>query len=75
MKTRARRDIFKAAADRGRLPRLRGDVIAADLAGQRAGGFLFYNGAKYEWYDPRSYAPPAPARIVHGGAIAEELKR
>lgn len=67
LKTRERRELFKRA-DRSRLPRLRGDVIAADLAGHS--GFLYYNGAKYEWYDPRSYKPPAPTRIVHGGATA-----
>jgi len=71
LKTRERRQLFKSA-DRKRLPRLRGDVIAADLAGHN--GFLFYNGAKYEWYDPQSYTPPAPARIVHGGATTASTR-
>lgn len=66
-RTRARRELLKTSA-RGRLPRLRGDVIAQDLGGQT--GFLYYDGAKYDWYDPRTYTPPTPARVVHGGALA-----
>lgn len=50
----------------GRLPRLRGDVIAQNVGGRA--GFLYYNGAKYAWFDPLRDTAPAPARIVHGGA-------
>ena len=65
LKTRRRIEALKAR-DGKPLPRLRGDVIAEDLGGQP--GFLYYDGARYDWYDPRGYKPPAPARVVHGGA-------
>jgi hypothetical protein len=47
-----------------RLPRVRGDVISQSIDGQP--GFLYYNGAKYAWYDPRTYKPDALARTPHG---------
>ncbi|HEX6623056.1 MAG TPA: hypothetical protein VF064_05045 [Pyrinomonadaceae bacterium] len=65
LKTRRRIEVLKAR-DGEPLPRLRGDVIAEDLGGQP--GFLYYDGARYDWYDPRGYKPPAPTRVVHGGA-------
>ena len=64
MKTQGHKQILRDS--KGELPRLRGDVIAQSVGGQS--GFLYYNGAKYDWYDPRSYEPEAPARMVHGGA-------
>lgn len=51
-----------------KLPFLRGDVIEQTIGGKT--GFLYYNGAKYAWYDPRSYKPEAPPRIIHGGVSA-----
>jgi hypothetical protein len=65
LKTRRRIEVLKARHGEP-LPRLRGDVIAEDLGGQP--GFLYYDGARYDWYDPRGYKPPAPARVVHGAA-------
>jgi hypothetical protein len=47
------------------MPHLRGDVIA-EIVGGRS-GFVYYNGAKYEWYDPQTYTPPAPTRGMHSG--------
>src|SRR5262249_27692561 len=46
-------------------PRIWGDVIAQSINEQY--GFIYYNGAKYSWYDPRGYKPEEPTRIVHGG--------
>jgi len=53
------------AGNKDKLPRILGDVITLSINEQY--GFLYYNGAKYGWYDPRSYKPEAPARIIHGG--------
>ena len=53
------------AGNKNKLPRILGDVIAQSINEQY--GFLYYNGAKYSWYDSRSYKPEAPARIIHGG--------
>lgn len=64
METRARKQIVWAGNEE-RLPRIWGDVIAQSV-GERH-GFLYYNGAKYGWYDPRSYKPSPPAKIIHGG--------
>lgn len=55
------------ADDAGKLPRLVGDLIAQTVGGQS--GFLYYDGAKYAWYDPRSFKPSPPARVVHGGPV------
>ncbi len=46
-----------------KMPHLRGDVIEETIGGRA--GFLFYNGAKYAWYDPSSYNPGPPPRMVH----------
>lgn len=66
LKTREQKQVLRAGG-RERLPHLRGDVIAQSVGGQP--GFLFYDGAKYSWYDPRNYKPAPPARVVHGGTI------
>ncbi len=63
MKLRARRQILQTAG-KDKLPRVWGDVIEQTINGQS--GFLYYNGAKYGWYDPLTYKPSPPARIVHG---------
>lgn len=60
----------KAALDAGtesKMPRLLGDVIDETVGGRA--GFLYYDGAHYAWYDPRSYKKPPPARVVHGGMV------
>jgi hypothetical protein len=46
-----------------KMPYLRGDVIEQTIAGRS--GFLFYNGAKYAWYDSSTYNPGPPPRMVH----------
>jgi hypothetical protein len=46
-----------------KLPRIWGDVIAQTIGEQH--GFLYYNGAKYSWYDPRTFRPES-ARMGHG---------
>ncbi|HYR90048.1 MAG TPA: hypothetical protein VE422_38610 [Terriglobia bacterium] len=66
IKVRARKQVLHTV-DKDKLPRLWGDVIEQTINGQS--GFLYYNGAKYGWYDPRSYKPAPAARIVHGEVI------
>jgi hypothetical protein len=58
------------AGNKNKLPRILGDVIAQSINEQN--GFLYYNGARYSWYDPRSYKPEAPAKIIHGGGAKAE---
>lgn len=65
LKTQGQKQIIKSHS-KERLPRLRGDVMSQTIDGHS--GFLYYDGAKYAWYDPQSYKPLPPARVVHGGA-------
>jgi hypothetical protein len=64
LEAQARKQIVWAG-NKDKLPRIWGDVIAQSINEQY--GFLYYNGAKYSWYDSRSYKPEAPTRIIHGG--------
>jgi len=63
----------EAHADMGRVdpkdkrPRIWGDVIAQSIDGQR--GFLYFNGARYGWYDPRSSDSNRTTRTVHGRSL------
>lgn len=66
MRAQAQKLVLRADEE-GKLPRLQGDVIAQTIGGQT--GFLYYDGAKYAWYDPRNYKSAPPARVVHGGSI------
>jgi hypothetical protein len=52
------------AGNKNKLPRIWGDVIAQSINEQY--GFLYYNGARYSWYDPRSFKQEGPVRIIHG---------
>ena len=53
------------AGNKDKLPRIWGDVIAQAI--NERYGFIYYNGAKYSWYDPRSYKQEGRARTFHGG--------
>jgi hypothetical protein len=68
LRSRARAAALSGVAE-DKLPRLLGDVIAERVGGRE--GFLYYDGARYLWYDPRGYKPLPPARVVHGGAVKE----
>jgi len=66
MQTQTRKQIVWSG-NVDRLPRIWGDVIAQSIGDQH--GFLYYNGAKYGWYDPRTYQPDSPdlpKRMGHG---------
>ncbi len=58
MRTEARQQVVRPDTQ-DKLPRIRGDVIAQSMEGQA--GFLYYNGARYAWYDPRTYKADALA--------------
>lgn len=52
------------AAHRGRkLPRLHGDVVGEKLGGKS--GYLYYAGATYSWYDPKTFKGEPERRAVH----------
>ena len=66
MRTEAPADVVRAGT-KDKLPIMRGDVIAQSIDGQP--GFLYYNGARYGWYDPRSGDPDRTGRTVHGRSL------
>lgn len=47
-------------------PRLRGDVIAEVVGGQS--GYLYYAGASYVWYDPKTFKGDIAPGMFHGAA-------
>ena len=54
-----------AAMNRGKkLPRLRGDVVGEMLQGKP--GYLYFAGATYSWYDPKTFAGEPEPRRRHG---------
>ena len=46
-------------------PDLMGDTIIQILGDQP--GFLYYAGASYAWYDPKTYKPGVERRLAHPG--------
>jgi hypothetical protein len=54
-----------AAMNQGKkLPRLRGDVVGEMLQGKA--GYLYFAGATYAWYDPKTFAGEPEPRRRHG---------
>lgn len=49
-------------------PKLMGDAII-EVLGDRP-GFLYYAGASYAWYDPKTYRPDTERRMAHPGVAA-----
>jgi len=47
------------------LPRPGGDMIGETLRGKS--GYLYFNGAQYSWYDPRTFKGEAEVRLTHPG--------
>ena len=47
-------------------PDLMGDTIA-EVLGDKS-GFLYYSGASYAWYDPKTFKPEIERRMAHSGA-------
>ena len=56
---------FLAANNGKKLPQLRGDLIGETLAGKP--GYLYFNGADYAWYDPKTFTGEPEPRRGHGG--------
>jgi hypothetical protein len=50
-----------------KLPQLQGDMIATVLHGSK--GCLYYTGPTYAWYDPKTFKPEPPKRLVHKGFV------
>lgn len=48
-----------------KVPRINGDVIAEVLRG--TSGYLYYGGATYSWYDPKTFKEESPGGVFHSG--------
>lgn len=57
---------FVAANQGKKLPALRGDLIGERLDGKS--GYLYYSGASYSWYDPKTFTGDPDSRRGHGSA-------
>jgi hypothetical protein len=62
METHSTKDLVAAYRDRKR-PQLRGDVVSEELEGKS--GYLYYAGATYSWYDPKTFNGEHERRVVH----------
>jgi hypothetical protein len=65
LETRAGKD-FLTANQGKKLPTLRGDLIGEVIAGKS--GYLYYAGATYSWYDPKTFTGETEPRRSHGSA-------
>ena len=63
LKTHAGKE-FVTANPGKKLPTVRGDLIGEVLAGKS--GYLYYAGATYSWYDPRTFAGEPEPHRGHG---------
>jgi len=55
-----------ATTSQGKRPQLRGDVIGAVLGG--TSGYLYYSGATYSWYDPKTFKGDPEPGMFHGAS-------
>jgi len=62
MEAHSAKDIVAAHQCR-KLPQVRGDVVGAERGGKS--GYLYYAGATYSWYDPKTFKGESERRVVH----------
>lgn len=65
METHAGKE-FVTANQGKKLPAVRGDLIGEMLDGKS--GYLYYSGATYSWYDPKTFTGEPDPRRSHGSA-------
>lgn len=53
-------------------PRLAGDLIGETLQGKS--GYLYFDGAQYSWYGPKTFKGGADARLIHSGVKSNPNK-
>jgi hypothetical protein len=63
-----------AAANQGkRAPQLRGDLVGETLQGKH--GYLYFAGATYRWYDPKTFKGDEPEPGMFHGARKDKVKQ
>jgi hypothetical protein len=63
---------FLTANQGKKLPTLRGDLIGETVSGKS--GYLYFAGATYAWYDPKTFRGEPVPRRDHGGAGQRAMK-
>lgn len=71
VKSQSKTDFLRANEGK-KLPRVTGDLIAEGLRGKS--GWLYFAGATYAWYDPKSFKGDPDIRVVHPGMAARTDK-
>ena len=61
MKVELRKDLLVAARKGAKIPSIKGDFLSETLGGRN--GYVYYNGAHYVWFDPKSYKEEKPAEL------------
>ena len=54
---------FRTAYQGSKLPYLRGDVVGEEIGGKLK--CIYYSGATYAWYDPKTFNPESEQRASH----------
>jgi len=54
---------FLAKHEGSKLPKLQGDLVGEELEGKS--GYLYYAGATYSWYNPKTFSGESERRVVH----------
>jgi hypothetical protein len=61
-----------SASQEKKQPKFMGELIGANLRGHP--GYLYFTGAQYSWYDPRTFKGEAEARLTHPGMTPKKKK-
>jgi subtilisin family serine protease len=64
MATRQLKEVSAVAKQGQKRPQLQGDVIDEVLGG--TSGYLYYSGANYAWYDPKTFKGDPEPGMFHG---------
>ena len=70
MKVELRKDLLVAARKGAKIPSIHGDFLSESLGGNP--GYVYYNGAHYVWYDPKTYKEVPKAPLPHGHPAAKQ---
>ena len=73
MKTELKKDLVAATKKGATIPSIRGDFLSETLGGRV--GYVYYNGAHYVWFDPKSYKEQAAAASPHGSTASPPVNR
>ena len=73
MKVELAKDLRLAARKGAKIPSISGDFLSETLGGRA--GYVYYNGAHYVWYDPKTHKEEAAVASPHGRPRSPPLKQ